>query len=556
MNDSNQRAEIEKQAILQARQKGRGALLGTYFRLSGPGWLQSALTLGGGSLASSLYLGVLGGLTLLWLQPLAIMLGIIMLGAIGYVTLSTGERPFDAIRKHVNPVLAWGWAAATLLANMVWSLPQYALATGVVQQNLLPNLLGADSAMGDFYGKVIVVSGIFISTTAVTLFYGGNGPGVRIYEFVLKIVVAVIVACFLGVVIKLSLSGKGMDWGRIVWGFVPNFSTLWKPAYSFAPLLESITDERAHDFWTNVIVQQQQNVMIAAAANAVGINMTFLLPYSMLSRGWNKDFRGLAFFDLSTGTLIPFVLATSCVLLASASQFHTVPAEGLLDDTGQVIADAGHPKYGQFTALLDTRSQTLSEDAIPITSAERIMAATLVKRDAADLAKSLSPLTGDTIANWVFGCGVIGMTLSSITLLMLISGFVICETFGFPHNGWQHRVGTLCAATGILGPFFWTGKTVFWLAVPTSVFNYVLLPIAYLTFFAMMNSKSLLGEYRPSGAKRVLWNTLMGIATTITTLGAVWMAYNKAQWYGIGAIAIFVLLTIIAQVFRKPKVNS
>ena len=42
--------------------------------------------------------------------------------AIGYVTLSTGERPFKAINTHVNPVLGWGWAIATLMANCVWSL--------------------------------------------------------------------------------------------------------------------------------------------------------------------------------------------------------------------------------------------------------------------------------------------------------------------------------------------------------------------------------------------------------------------------------------------------
>ena len=53
----------------------------TYSKLSGPGWLQSAITLGGGSLAGSLYLGVLGGPSLLWLQPLAMLLGVVMLAA-------------------------------------------------------------------------------------------------------------------------------------------------------------------------------------------------------------------------------------------------------------------------------------------------------------------------------------------------------------------------------------------------------------------------------------------------------------------------------------------
>ena len=100
------------------------------------------LRLGGGSLASSLFLGILGGFSLLWVQPLAMMLGIVMLSAIGYVTLSTQERPFEAVRVHVNPVLAWGWILAVAAANIVWCLPQYALANEVLSQNLLPGLFG------------------------------------------------------------------------------------------------------------------------------------------------------------------------------------------------------------------------------------------------------------------------------------------------------------------------------------------------------------------------------------------------------------------------------
>ncbi|MHC4511992.1 MAG: hypothetical protein ACYTAO_24110 [Planctomycetota bacterium] len=72
--------------------------------------------------------------------------------------------------------------------------------------------------------------------------------------------------------------------------------------------------------------------MIAATAAAVGINMTFLLPYSMLRKGWDKDFRGLAIFDLSTGLFIPFILATGLVIIASASRFHMTPAPGFIPD--------------------------------------------------------------------------------------------------------------------------------------------------------------------------------------------------------------------------------
>ena len=40
--------EQDRQAILDAKQKGTLATLMTYAHLSGPGWLQGAITLGGG----------------------------------------------------------------------------------------------------------------------------------------------------------------------------------------------------------------------------------------------------------------------------------------------------------------------------------------------------------------------------------------------------------------------------------------------------------------------------------------------------------------------------
>ena len=148
MSEQLTKIDADRQAIIESKGKGLCSTTRTYFRLSGPGWLQSALTLGGGSLASSLFLGVLAGFGLLWLQPVAMIFGIIMLSAIGYVAMSTTERPFQAINRHVNPVLGWGWALATLAANMVWALPQYSLASGVLQQNLMPRVLGPESAFG------------------------------------------------------------------------------------------------------------------------------------------------------------------------------------------------------------------------------------------------------------------------------------------------------------------------------------------------------------------------------------------------------------------------
>ncbi|UCG48995.1 MAG: hypothetical protein JSU94_04265, partial [Phycisphaerales bacterium] len=134
----NPRIEKDREMILTSQKQGRWPLFKTFVRLSGPGWLQSGITLGGGSLSSSLYLGVLVGFSFMWLQPLAMILGIIMLSAIAYVTLSTGERPLRGINQHVSPVLGWGWLLASMMANLVWSLPQFALGTAALRQNLLP----------------------------------------------------------------------------------------------------------------------------------------------------------------------------------------------------------------------------------------------------------------------------------------------------------------------------------------------------------------------------------------------------------------------------------
>ncbi|MEM6507558.1 MAG: hypothetical protein AAF711_19130, partial [Planctomycetota bacterium] len=135
MSETN-KVEQDRAALASVEGKGFFAKLGVFTKLSGPGWLQSAITLGGGSLAGSLYIGVIGGYDMLWLQPMMMILGIVMLSAIAYVTLSTGERPFHAINKHVNPVLGWGWLFAAMIANLVWAMPQFSLGTAAMQQNL------------------------------------------------------------------------------------------------------------------------------------------------------------------------------------------------------------------------------------------------------------------------------------------------------------------------------------------------------------------------------------------------------------------------------------
>jgi hypothetical protein len=308
-------------------------------------------------------------------------------------------------------------------------------------------------------------------------------------------------------------------------------------------------------------VADQRDIMITAAATAVGINMTFLLPYSLLKKGWDKESRGLAIFDLSTGLLIPFVIATSCVVIAAASQFHVKAQPGVVEGTapaglmgqfntllaGRLKAEVGAQSFEQMPA----EARTAALAALP--EGDRQMAAMLVRRDAFNLAAALERLTGKTVAHYVFGLGVLGMALSTIIMLMLISGFTVCEIFGLAQHGWPHRLGCLIAGVGVLGPFVWSGKTQFWLAVPTSVFGMTLLPIAYFTFFLMMNNRALMGGEILTGGKRTLMNFLMLGTLLLAGFGAGWAIWSKTRWVGVIAVAAFITLAVIVHFIRPPK---
>ncbi len=456
------------------------------------------------------------------------------------------------------------------MANLVWSLPQFSLATAAIRQNLLPGVFGT-GVMPDTTAKWAVGGTIMLICVSIAWFYNSGSTGIKIFNVLLKLMVGLIVLCFFGVVVRMSFEGGLVNWAHVLRGFIPDLRLLSAPAKTFAPLLADV-EPAFRQFWTDMIVAQQRDVMISAASTAVGINMTFLLPYSMLNRGWDREFRGLAIFDLSTGLFIPFLMATSCVVIASAAQFHAHPAAGLLADShvsGQQIVppkniQAGYEKNAllrieyelggdQFRKLSDSQKK---ERIAALPPSDQRMAATLVKRDAFNLANSLAPLTGDVFAHVVFGFGVVGIAISSIIILMLINGFVVCEMLGRPWKGWPYRIGTLMPCLGLIGPFIWTGgKAQFWLAVPTSMFAMVLLPVAYLTFVLMMNSKSVLGQDVPRGGKRVAWNVLMGIAAGFAALGSIWSLWSKLHWIGIGVAVAFIGVATVVQIARPRGIK-
>lgn len=422
-------------------------------------------------------------------------------------------------------------------------MPQFNLGTAAIQQNLVP-------AVGDSTASTIIICVIFfILAFVINYFYETGYHGVRLFEGVLKVMVGIIVVSFFLVVGVLGAQG-GLPAGEIFAGFIPRLADLFSPAPAYQGLISA--SGAFSEFWTDFIASRQRDRIITAFGTAVGINMTFLLPYSMLRKKWGKKHRGLAIYDLSIGLIVPFVLATSCVLIAAAASFHSQTGD-VLDENGVPRAEMANAYYSTFSShpaiqeqepFADDEAMREAVDSLPGT--DRELGAMLANRDNFQLASALTPLTGEGIAQKVFGLGVLGMAISTIIILMLMNGFAFCEIFNKPGNRRIHMLGCLVSGVGgFMGPFIWGNADArAALAIPTSVIGGSLIPIAYFTFLLLMNSRSLLGESLPTGARRVRWNTLMIIATGIASFGSIWVLLGRGG-PGLVGIGVLVILFVL-----------
>jgi hypothetical protein len=231
-------------------------------------------------------------------------------------------------------------------------------------------------------------------------------------------------------------------------------------------------------------------------------------------------------------------VATSCVVIAAGSQFNGKPESAYENYTERTL----YPNLEKgFNDLIKSRvehetGQDMFASLAPVQQdelfanlpeANKQLAAMLVKRDAFNLAASLESLFDNKdFSHYIFGIGVVGMALSTIIILMTINGHAVCEVLGKPHKGPVFLGGSLIAGIGVLGPFVWSDAA-FWLAVPTSILGFTLIPVAYLSFFLLINNKKILGKQRPMGVARFIWNTGLLIALAIMGTAAFYVAWNK-----------------------------
>ncbi len=424
--------------------KPLGTRLWGYWKLAGPGYLQSAMTLGGGSVASSVLMGSLLGYDLLWVQPVAIILGIAVLAAVAKQTTTTEEKPYTAFWNRLHPALAILWAVSAMVATVLWHIPQYSLtANGVIEL-----ALGAGIDLNSGAGRWGIGVVVLVCASAMVYLYSIGARGLKLYENGVKVLVWAIVVAF--AVVAFS---TGVDWGRLFFG-ITGISFLQNYVFSGA----GVPGE--------VVVP-----IVGGIAAAVGINMVFLYPYSLLNKKWGPDHKELAYFDLASGMAVPFVIATGLMMIA--------------------VANSIGPEPGQ------------------------------VGESARDI-RGIIPVLEQTMPGWMaqllLGVGMTAIGFSTIITHMLAAGFIGCELFNVDYRGRAKWFFALVPAVGIVGvtiPFPW------WAGVTASSLAACLMPAAVVGFILLLNMRSYMKDETPAGTARIAWNAILIVAVLVLTVAGI-----------------------------------
>lgn len=159
----------------------------------------------------------------------------------------------------------------------------------------------------------------------------------------------------------------------------------------------------------------------------------------------------------------------------------------------------------------------LATSFVTVACANTLFARGITVNSPIDVAHALEPLVGLTFGRLIFCFGVLSMCFTTLVVEMLICGFVLSEMFRFELHGKAYKASTMVANIGIVGAFY---QMPFWLPVIVSSFNLLMMPIAYVCFFLLQNSKSYLGSEANSGFKGAVWNLLLVAAIAVVAVGA------------------------------------
>lgn len=469
MSNNSQSQVLNEEAVLLQNLAAKPwyARVPKYVGLSGPGWLQGAMTLGGGSAVTSLTIGAVFGYEFLWVQPIAMIIGCIMLFALSYQTLHSQKPPFESMKRHVNSGIAWAWAIAAFASSIIWGFAHYPLSAGMLEEIILVSSgfsVSDEQSVGrDVYLLLLAIL-VWAGCAFTAWKYGdqvdddGQGEGkkhnaVKIFETGIKLLSGLIIVAFAWVVISASLNGK-IDWSAVLAGYIPR---------SLPQTAQGVT------------------MMMAALGSAVGINMTFIYGYTLLHKKWTPKHVELSRYDIGMGLVLPYILVTSLISIAAAGAF--------------------------FGSDMDIQGKLG-----PAQAGKMFMSAGL----------------DEVTSRLIFAFGILGMAVGSLVMHMLCCGSAAAAMFNWPEGSLKYKLALLAPTPAVLGVFVWSTMGAY-VVLPTSAICGFLLPIAYIGWALLHNSKDYLGAARPEGLNRQLFNLAMVLCIVTVLASVVYSTYVQLK---------------------------
>jgi len=509
-----------KEANLLEKAQGRGGIhkfIG-FSKISGPGiWLALA-ALSAGSLVGSIGLGQWLGAGGLWVQAFAMLLGVFSLWAISQIVLNTQQSLFSLMKNDWNPSLAWWFGASALITNFAWCMPQFRFGAEITGSVLMPFLDNKGGKIGVAF--VMLCFSIFLS-----FWYERSGLNSKLIQWVFRIILLSIITCLV-LSIWMVLPGSNLSWVQILSGFVPDVDVISKASTPFENLLDQTGEFRS--FWEDKLVARQKDLTLITFSSALGVNLLFALPLLLLGRGWRRRHNQFAKFNLFFGLLLPFVLCSSCLTILSAVA-HQKMLQSFTDDSKDVSVsteihqDSVHHLLreritleigkGNFDKLPPFQQEEL---VASLPQAELHLAQVVTPTDTKKWIHLLSRSNNHSV-QYLLGLTVLLLSFSTIVVLMVLNGHLVCEIMGKPHKGAPFQSGSLLLAITSVGPFVWSNQDG-WVADPSYFLSLAILPYVLLSFLLMLNSKEMLGRQCPQGIMGMAIN--LGASLSFLFLGS------------------------------------
>jgi len=137
-----------------------------------------------------------------------------------------------------------------------------------------------------------------------------------------------------------------------------------------------------------------------------------------------------------------------------------------------------------------------------------------------EASKALAGILGAQAGRIIFDLGLLGMCCGAISAHMVVSGFTMCEMLRLEYTPARYRLFTLTPAIGMLGVVFSIDRVI-WFPIVASAIAFTMLPVAYLIFFLLNNSRRYIGDAVGRGVGRWLFNIILVVALVVATIGSI-----------------------------------